>query len=206
MLSLRYYVYISSSKIDMLLPQVDPGFAGKRSTELGVNLKLVTGKRKVESDANRITQLERVVRYIDDFCDVGTIDEPGQYFRGRLAMRMRQAQDFVYFAGATEDTVVGLGGSSGHVIGGAAPKDDAVFSPSMLPGMVAGLTAMAADEAPESALELAYMANRNLRGDEQEVEFVAKRLRHGPSPYPELDRGRSVNVLVGSPLFVALAD
>lgn len=206
MLALRYYVYISDSKVDMLLPQVDPKFAGKRSTEVGVNLKLVTGKRKVESDADRIARLERVVRHIDDFCDVGTIDEPGQYFRGRLAMRMQQAQGFIYFAGATEDTVVGLGGSSGHIIGGAAPKEDAVFSPSLLPGMVAGLTAMAADEAPESALELAYMANRNMRGDEQELEFIAKRLRHGLSPYPELDGGRSVNVLVGSPLFVALAD
>jgi len=38
------------------------------------------------------------------------------------------------------------------------------------------------------------------------VEFIAKRLRHGPSPYPELDGGRSLRVLVGSPLFVALAD
>lgn len=206
MLSLRYYVYISDSKVDMLLPQVDPGLVGKRSTELGLNLKLVTSKRKVESDADRIARLERVVRHIDDFCDVGTIDEPGQYFRGRLAMRVRQAQGFVYFAGATEDTVVGLGGSSGHIIGGAAPKDDAVSLPSMLPGTVEGLTAIAADEAPEGALELVYTANRNLRGDEQEVEFVAKRLRHGPSPYPELDRGRSMNVLVGSPLFVALAD
>ncbi|WP_086824936.1 SAVMC3_10250 family protein [Allokutzneria sp. NRRL B-24872] len=205
-MSLRHYVYVSDSKVDMLLPQVEPGLAGKRSTEFGLNLKVVTGKRKVESDTDRIARLERVVRHLDDFCDVGTIDEPGQYFRGRMGMRLRQERGLVYFAGATEHTVVGLGGSSGHVVGGPEPKDDAIFLPSMLPGMVEGLTAVAEDEAPESALELAYLANRNLRGDEQEVEFVAKRLRHGPSPYPELDRGRSVTVLVGSPLFVALAD
>ncbi|GAA3436917.1 DUF7019 family protein [Kutzneria kofuensis] len=205
-MSLRYYVYISDSKVDMLLPQVDPGFAGKRSTEVGVNLKVVTGKRKVESDADRIARLERVVRHLDDFCDVGTIDEPGQYFRGRLAMRWKQAAPgLVYFGGATEDTVVGLGGASGHIFGGTAPKD-AVFAPSQLPGLVQGLEAIAADDAAESSLELAYLANRNLRGDEQEVEFVAKRLRHGPSPYPELDGGKAVSVLVGSPLFVALAD
>lgn len=205
-MSLRYYVYISDSKVDMLLPQVDPAFAGKRSTELGINLKVVTGKRKVESDADRIARLERVVRHIDDFCDVGTIDEPGQYFRGRLAMRWREAAGGVtYFAGATEDTVVGLGGSSHHIIGGA-PEKDRTFAPSMLPGLMPAMRAMLDDEAPESALELAYMANRQLRGDEQELEFIAKRLRHGPSPYPELDRGRAVNVVVGSPLFVALAE
>jgi hypothetical protein len=204
--SLRYYVYISDSKVDMLLPQVDPAFTGKRSTELGFNLKVVAGKRKVESDADRIARLERVVRHLDDFCDVGTIDEPGQYFRGRLAMRWQQATPgATYFAGATEETVVGLGGASHHIIGGATPDKDRI-SPSLLPGLIPGMRAMLDDEASESALELAYLANRNLRGDEQEMEFVAKRLRHGPSPYPELDGGRSVHVLVGSPLFVALAD
>ena len=205
-MTLRYYVYISDSKVDMLLPQVDPGFAGKRSTELGINLKLVTGKHKRESDPDRIARLERVVRHIDDFCDVGTIDEPGQYFRGRLTMRMRQSEGLVYLTGATEDTVVGLGGSNGHIIGGAAPKELPGFPRSLLPGMVEGLTAMAADDAPANALELAHMANRNLRADQQEVEFIAKRLAHGPSPYPELDGGKALTVLVGSPLFVALAE
>ncbi|NBH02912.1 SAVMC3_10250 family protein [Amycolatopsis sp. SID8362] len=205
-MSARYYIYISDSKVDMLLPQIDPGFASKRSTEVGVNLQLLTGKHKRDSDPDRVSRLERVVRHIDDFLDVGTIDEPGQYFRGRLDVRWQQMPGFEYFAGATEDTVVGLGGSSGHVIGGAVPKDDAVIAPSMLPGMVRGLSALAADDAPASALELAYLANRNARGEEQEVEFVAKRLRHGPSPYPELDGGRAVQVLVGSPLFVALAE
>jgi hypothetical protein len=204
--SLRYYFYISDSKVDMLLPQVDPGFAAKRSTEFGLGLKPLSGKHKRETVPEHVLRLERVIRHIDDFCDVGTVDEPGQYFRGRLAMRVQQAPGFLYFTGATEDTVVGLGGSSGHIIGGAKPKEGEGFAPSMLPGMVQGLTALAADEAPEGALELAHLANRNARGDEQEVEFIAKRLRHGPSPYPELDRGRSVNVLVGSPLFVALAD
>ena len=54
----------------------------------------------------------------------------------------------------------------------------------MLPGLMPAMRAMLDDEAPESALELAYMANRQLRGDEQELEFIAKRLRHGPSPIP----------------------
>jgi len=204
--SLRYYYYISDAKVDMLLPQVDPGFGAKRTTEFGVGLNPFSGKSKREATPDRVVRLERVIRHIDDFCDVGTIDEPGQYFRGRLAMRVHQSPGFIYFAGATEDTVVGLGGSSGHLTAGAKPKDDEGFGASMLPGMVRGLTAISDDEAPDGALELAYLAQRNARGDEQEVEFIAKRLRHGPSPYPELDGGRSVHVLVGSPLFVALAD
>jgi hypothetical protein len=204
--SLRYYYYISDAKVDMLLPQVDPGFGAKRTTEFGVGLNPFSGKRKRETVPERVVRLERVIRHIDDFCDVGTIDEPGQYFRGRLAMRVQQTPGFIYLTGATDDTVVGLGGSSGHVIGGAKPKEDDGIARSMLPGMVQGLTAITDDEAPEGVLELAHLAQKNARGDEQEVEFIAKRLRHGPSPYPELDGGRSVSVLVGSPLFVALAD
>jgi hypothetical protein len=38
------------------------------------------------------------------------------------------------------------------------------------------------------------------------VEFVARRMLSGPSPYPELDGRPDVQVLLGSPLFVALAD
>lgn len=82
-MSLRYYLYISDTKVDMLLQQVDPGFARKRSTEVGVSLKFVSAKRTVEASASdRVARLERVVRHVDDFCDVGTVDEPGQYFRG----------------------------------------------------------------------------------------------------------------------------
>jgi hypothetical protein len=47
--SLRYYVYISDAKVDMLLPQVDPGFARKWATEVGVSLPFVSAKRQVEA-------------------------------------------------------------------------------------------------------------------------------------------------------------
>lgn len=50
------------------------------------------------------------------------------------------------------------------------------------------------------------MANWLMCGDQQEVEFLAERLMHGPSPYPELDVHDGMAVLLGSPLFVALAD
>ena len=44
-MSLSYYVYISDSKVDMLLPQIDPGFGAKRQTEVGVNLSVLSAKR-----------------------------------------------------------------------------------------------------------------------------------------------------------------
>jgi hypothetical protein len=148
------------------------------------------------------------VRYLDDFADVGTVDEPGQYFRGRMPMRWGPVGPaLVYFGGATERTVAGLGGAAGHLHGEKGPA--VAFAPSSLPGIVDGLRGvLAADGAtgqPE-ALAAAHLAHRQLRGTEQELEFVAKRLAYGPSPYPELDPRPGMKVLVGSPLFVALGD
>lgn len=212
-MALRYYVYISDSKVDMLLEQVDPAFARKRSSEVGMSLKVVSAKRKVETPASeRVARLERVVRDLDDHYDVGTVDDPGQYFRGRLKLRWGSLDNapVVYFSGSTERTVVGLGGATGHVVGtkGPAEQADVVFAPSSMPGLVAGLDKALADndEVPPNVLGSVHMANRMVRGVEQELEFLAKRLAHGPSPYPELDAKPGMQVLLGSPLFVALAD
>ncbi|MFE6281095.1 DUF7019 family protein [Streptomyces sp. NPDC057877] len=219
-MALRYYVYISDAKVDMLLPQVDAGFARRRATEVVVSLKFVSARRSVETDAaDRVARLERVVRYLDDFGDVGTVDEPGQYVRGRLPMRWGPLplgpSPLVYFGGRTERTTVGLGGASGHVLGapapvpGAAPAEQELpFAPSTAPGLLAGLAAaVTTDGEPQpDALASVQLANRTLRGAEQEVEFLAKRLLHGPSPYPELDGHDGMTVLLASPLFVALAD
>ncbi|GAB7051275.1 DUF7019 family protein [Catenuloplanes indicus] len=201
-MSLRYYLYISDSKVDILLPQIDPAFGRTRETEIGFNLRVAAGKRKVEATSDRIARLDRVVRYLDDFADVGTVDEPGQYFRGRMRMRWGPVGgELVWFAGATSRTVVGLGGSRAHVAGEGEPSGS-----STLPGMVEGLRSVLAEEGGAEALATVHLAARQLRGTEQELEFVAKRLGQGPSPYPELDPRAGMTVLVGSPIFVALAD
>jgi hypothetical protein len=206
--SLRYYLYISDAKVEMMLPQIDPGFDRVSESEIGFDVKVASAKRRVATTSNRVARLERVVRYLDDFADVGTVDEPGQYFRGRMPMRWGSiTSSLVYFGGATERTVVGLGGSAGHLHGEQGRAD--AFAPSSLPGIVEGLrgvlAADGADGQPE-ALPAAHLAHRQLRGTEQDLEFVAKRLAHGPSPYPELDPHEGMNVLVGSPIFVALGD
>jgi hypothetical protein len=47
-MSLQYCLYISDAKIDMLLQQIDPGFARKRVSEVGVSPKFISAKRTVE--------------------------------------------------------------------------------------------------------------------------------------------------------------
>jgi hypothetical protein len=209
----RYYEYISDAKVDMLLAQVDPGFAGKRVGEMSFNLKVVGGKRSVErSGPDRYARLERVVRYLDDHGDVGTVDEPGQYFRGVLPMawgpvRTEDGEGLLYFGGRMDATIVGLGGSLHHQIGAPATEAQGTMRSSM-PVLLRGLTEddNRVPQDDPAALGLVHRANARLGGVTQNLEFLAKRLLHGPSPYPELDGGKELSVLLGSPLYVAQAD
>ncbi|MGW1375159.1 DUF7019 family protein [Streptomyces sp. NPDC002446] len=224
-MAFRYYLYVSDTKVDMLLAQLDPGFDRKSSTEWGVQLPPFSARRTVErAPVRRFERLDHVVRHLDDFGDVGTVDEPGAFFRGHLAMQWGHlpsgesgsGHSGVFFTGRTERTTVGLGGSGVHVVGagGAGAAEQSVaLAGSVLPAVLAGLAAEGDGDAngplgeaggEEAALATVRQACAALRGPAQTVEFLAKRLISGPSPYPELDGGRGV--LLGSPLYVALVD
>jgi hypothetical protein len=210
--SFRYYVYISDSKVDMLLDQIDPALTRKRTSELSVNLKVFSARRSAESPtgANQTARLERVLRYLHDHGDLRSVDEPGQFFWGLLPMQWGRQMSLVYFGGQTDQTIVALGGSTRHLVGSLGTSPGPVMPTSLLPSILAELDdtrgeAEAVDrghtDADAAAFHRIQFANQSLRGPAQNVEFVAKRLLHGPSP----DRdGRSV--LIGTPLYVAQVD
>lgn len=205
-MSFRYYLYISESKVDMLLAQIDPGMSRQRSAETGVNLKVFSARRTSESPtgAARTERLQRVVRHLEDHGDLGSVDDPGQFFWGLLPMRWgpfrSQTSSLVYFGGTTENTVVGLGGSSHHVLGSPPIAAD-------LPGLAGSMTPAMLDEISHGVLDPAEdddalgavrEATLESRGPTQNVEFVAKRLLHG------VVEGQAV--LLGTPLYVAMVD
>lgn len=221
---MRYYLYISDVKVEMLLAQIDPDFDRKATTEASASVKLFSIRRNVEARVpDRTARLERVLRYLEETGQVGSVDEPRAFFKGVLPMqwgplRSESGGSLVYFGGRTERTVLGLGGAGHHVLGGS-PSQVQEFAPSSTPGVVAGLAAAFAAEgtanpdgpqstqgAEQPALAWVYTAGRLLRGPRQSVDFVARRLLSGPSPYPELDGRPGVQVLLGSPLYVALTD
>lgn len=226
-MSFTYYLYISDSKVDLLWDQIEPGTAGRRATEWSAALPGVGLRRSVENAGPvRTARLERVLRYLDKYGDMGTVDDPGQFFRGMLPMQWgpvttSSGRGLVYFGGRTDRVIVGLGGSSRHVIGAAAAADEErQLAGSQLPRLLDGLApeqtrpkAAVADDPLEQldhqdrlALELVHQANAQLRGPAQNLEFVAKRLLVGPSPYPDRDGRDDMTVLLGSPLYVAQID
>lgn len=216
-LSFRYYLYISDSKVDMLLAQMDPAFTRKRTTEVSLNLTVLGGKRASEALAGgeRTARLQRVVRYLEEHGDLGTVEEPGQFFWGLMPLRwgpFPTEPTLAYFGGATGRTVVGLGGSGAHFLGAAPAAGDAIprsLTPSLLAGLrtdpeigaLAEAIKQGDDGQHSDALTAVHRANEAMPGPDQNLEFVAKRLLHGPSP-----TSPGVDVLLGSPLYVALVD
>jgi hypothetical protein len=133
----KYYVYISDAKVDMLLPQVPHKLKKKVATEFKVDLKVFSASLKTDKDLeeNRLSRLEAVVRHVRENESVGSIESPSDYFGGTIRMRWgpfslereegltlgnseRESDSpIVYFASSTESSQVGLGGSAKHVVG-----------------------------------------------------------------------------------------
>src|SRR5215467_14393211 len=88
-LPLRYYLYVSDSKLDMLFEQIDQGSRKRISATLKIDLKVasltLTGAE--DPGPTRTAKLRMVEQFIETHQHVGTIQEPGkEYFRGQMLM------------------------------------------------------------------------------------------------------------------------
>jgi hypothetical protein len=122
--TMKYYVYISDTKVDMLFPQVPHDIKKKVATEWKMDLKLLSASRRVETEGedNRIARLETVVDFIREYGNIGTVDEPAEYISDVMDLQWRPMEygpriEAAYFTGKTESTIVGLGGSLHHLVG-----------------------------------------------------------------------------------------
>ena len=131
-LPLRYYLYISDSKLDMLFEQIDLKSRKRISAELKIDLKVasLTLRGAENPGPTRTAKLQLVEQFIETHQHVGTIQEPGKgYFRGQMRMTWDWAgwnHDGVWFQGNDYDPghlpqCIGLGGSRYHVLGEARP-------------------------------------------------------------------------------------
>ena len=134
---MKYYLYISDAKIDMLYPQVPHPVKEKVATQFGFDLKFLSASRRTEADReeNRISRLEVVTQFIRDFCKLGTLDQPDDYIEDAMSMRTTCVPDnnplFVYFGGNINKTYVGLWGSLKHVIGNSGVDHSLTVSSSL---------------------------------------------------------------------------
>ena len=223
---MKYYVYISDAKVDMLLAQIPHDAKQRLATEFRFDLKLLSAARKTETESedNRFSRLDAVVTFIREFGNLGTVDAPDEYFEGSLAMRWgpygskgfadgADKEPLIYFGGVTDQTIVGLGGSMKHIIGntGATQAHSYSATPMLLARLKRELDsddtligspedASAIDASAGWELPAVELATTESEGPKQQLEFMAKRLMYG--------RGYSKKkkILLGTPLYVALMD
>jgi hypothetical protein len=218
--AMRYYLYISDVKVNMLWAQVTARLRRRLAHELGIKLETVAkGPLDGPAGTMRYERLDVVVAYINRYERVGTVDEPARFFRGNMRMRwtpdlshevleLAGFPNMVYFGGTTGDTVLGLGGSQGHVIGGAGgspQSSDAYLSSTTLTYFLR--TMFHEGEIPEDtsvpeqrdrSLEAIVDITGALGGPWQTMEFLALRVAEG--------RVKGGHVLLGTPLYVALSN
>ncbi len=224
---LKYYLYISNSKLEMMYQQVASSGKDKKSVEWGVDLKAVKfmRKSKAEDEPDTDDKLKIVLRELDDAELVGTIEEPKEYVKGTLPMKWGLLRDWgrpteepplVYFGGRTEATVFGFGGSSRHVIGnvGASATGSRSVTPYLVAHLLDGLGMSLQgwradgrhnDDDDHDTYSAIALATDHLKGPEQNLEFYAKTLLRGEFSDPYCRGEGMTRVLLGSPLYVALA-
>lgn len=129
---LRYYLYISDTKLDMLFEQISVQARKRISAEVRVDLKLasITLREADDTAPARSAKLRIVERFIDEYHHVGTVAEPGrEYFRGSLPVQWgwfssgvdpitrEIRRNVAFFRGRTATDAVVLPGSRRHVLG-----------------------------------------------------------------------------------------
>ncbi|HYT46447.1 MAG TPA: SAVMC3_10250 family protein [Methylomirabilota bacterium] len=86
---MKYYIYISDTKVDMLYPQIPKPVLKRIASSLSIDLKLLgaelsVGIKNNQVDETRYAKVRIVSEYIEKHLDVGSIDAPSTYFKGKL--------------------------------------------------------------------------------------------------------------------------
>ena len=123
----------------MLYPQIPKPILKRIASSLSIDLKLLGAEVKIgaksnSSDETRYAKVQIVSEYIEKHLDVGSIDAPSTYFKGKLPMRYTIFADsrnqVAYFGGTTTHRIVGLGGSPEHLIGNKPSASQGPIMPS----------------------------------------------------------------------------
>jgi len=208
---MKYYLYISDAKVDMLLPQVPHKAKKRTSTELGFDLKVLSAKYKneAETESDRISRLEAVVDFIREYGNIGTLDDPDDFIEDSATVGVGRAGEsttkVAYFGGKTERTVFALVGSAVHLVSGTKTTPEVAYHSEI--GEIVGWLqeTVPANRGRFNLLRsISFLVPLSRWGDcSYRIEFLAKRLH---SELVKNAKGQEINVLLATPLYVAMAD
>ncbi|WP_447040601.1 DUF7019 family protein [Streptomyces sp. DSM 118878] len=204
---MRYYLYVSGTKLDMLYEQIPPKLLKRLAVEAKVDLKVLSvAVQSPRADVTSYDKLDLVEAYLEREFDVSWMTEPRPWFRGDLELRVAgygSPEGPTFMTGRDGDTVIALIGSAHHLLGQRTAPETIQRSYSMLPSLFRLL-----DDTPgrphgrDAAHDVLEFAE-SLSEPPVYSEFLARRLLHGTATGRD---GRQVDIVVGTPLYVAMAD
>jgi hypothetical protein len=224
----RTYIYYSDDKILDLRRQIPPSrWESVKQRLSGVEVTVLGSGGKISmvppGEDTIFSSLQRVWVDLDEQGWIGSFDEPNKFVYGQLVFyygifSMFNPPLFV-LAGATDQTIVVLGGSQEHVrsqrgrkIRVAADAVPVVMEPEVATELYASEAALAGmptesltagpDEDPRAGYSAKLYRDWNWRGNKMEYEVLARIELRSSDPWPPSVESPK-NVLVGSPLFVA---
>ncbi len=207
-MELKYYVYVSKSKIDMLHPQIPKNFFKSIDKKVEINLslfKISFGEKNFDEPA--YSRLTAVIEYLNSEGKIGTIAEPKEYFYGKLNMQWAEIYpNVVFYGGILNDVALGLGGSMKHVLGfdsiGVEPGiSHTPWLVELLSSEIENIVAPKIPKLNDEEVERRILATTTSWATDlskrafERFEFVAKTLKTA-TYYKN-------KVLIGTPIFVA---
>ena len=212
---MRYYVYISDAKLEMIYEQVPVSARETIASELNINFGIVQAKFRSETVENaRHQKILMVENYLSD--RISSIEDAKPYSYGVAEAAwgpFGDYQNIVYFGGFNRLTHFGLMGSMSNCIGvknadptGYSLTGYIVYTLAkrrlLPPRTPTGFCArVPAQELNSKALEGVVMANQCSINPVQKIEFLSRtvisRESSEENPY---------GVYIGSPIYVALYD
>ncbi|HRQ40528.1 MAG TPA: SAVMC3_10250 family protein [Chloroflexota bacterium] len=117
--SLKYYIYVSNSKIDMLYSQIPRTVRSQLEAEVKLNLRLLeVSFAKKQFDDSVYERLATVLEFLKKNNEIGHLSAPKDFFTGTMYLDWAQIHPgVVYFGGIYNDIALGLGGSMKYVLG-----------------------------------------------------------------------------------------
>lgn len=211
--NIKYYLYLSKVKIDMLWGQISMNDRESISAELKVNLGVLSaGIKSQDKEETIYSQLKVVSEYLRKNNHIGTLHNTDKFFKGTMDMSWQELsfytdpnfkEKMVLFSGVDEKTgkIVGLVGSATHIIGmkNIEPASLGYAKPSFWMKISEELNPPSEEEIFDNIgdvyAQINYQGRRRKDGPpKQKLEFIAK-------TYISKD-----GFILGSPIYVAESD
>lgn len=217
---MRYYLYISTSKIDMLAPQISSGNKKKISFEFGFDVKILNSLFKTEKsiEDNTIKKLNLIENYLYQNNYVGDLSSDRPWIKiNAINARLCSFADFdlgvLYICDELDNTIIAIGGSPEHLIGKVQQPLQRFHATSLLAGiayslenfLVTGDSTMKTNSKVFKSIDGANYYGKLLSSiysigglQNQKISFLAKILK-------KVDYDNKT-YLIATPLFISLDD